>query len=221
MMLLPHIFIAAGFNVTDRPFGPDVSHYQSVIDWASVKAAGASFAFAKASEGLNTGDDQFAHNWAGIKKAGIPIRGAYHFGHPEEDATNQANHFLSQINGLGAGDLLVLDIEVDGGKSPSAVAEWCHTFLKAVMAKSGLPASRVLVYTGAWFWNPKAGGASMGSHPLWVSGYTTSPPIPNGWSDWTYWQYTDKASKCVPGKAVDCSVYHGTLEELHTAAGLI
>ena len=44
----------------------------------------------------------------------------------------------------------------------------------------GLPKQRVWVYTGAWFWNPQAGGsAAVGDHPLWVSGYVSGhPPMP-------------------------------------------
>ena len=202
-------------------FGPDVSHYQGTVDWGRVKAAGASFAFAKASEGLHTQDDQFAHNWAGIKAAGIKVRGAYHFGHPEEDAVAQAKHFISQVGATTSGDLLVLDIETTGGQAPSAVAKWCDDFLASLMSGTDLPSNRVLVYTGAWFWNSKVGDSKASSHPLWVSGYTSAPPMPNDWSRWTYWQYTDKASDCGPAGAVDCSVFHGSLEDLHALAGVV
>ena len=59
--------------------------------------------------------------------------------------------------------------------------------------------------------NPQTGGSGVCSdHPLWVSGYTSSPPMPGGWTDWTFWQYTDKAS--IPGISggVDCSYFHGS-----------
>ena len=45
--------------------------------------------------------------------------------------------------------------------------------------------------------------------------------MPKGWADWTYWQYTDKANDCAPKMKTDCSVYRGTLEELHSMAGLV
>eukprot|EP01047_Picozoa_sp_COSAG01_P052379 COSAG01_NODE_5503_length_4218_cov_26.861374_5_plen_181_part_00 len=44
---------------SDAPFGPDVSHYQGHVDWAKIKAAGAGFGIAKATEGLTYTDDQF------------------------------------------------------------------------------------------------------------------------------------------------------------------
>ncbi len=38
--------------------------------------------FCKATENTNYVDSDFARNWAGIKSAGIAVRGAYHFGAP-------------------------------------------------------------------------------------------------------------------------------------------
>ena len=59
------------------------------------------------------------------------------------------------------------------------VAAWCKTYVSTVQQLMGISASRVWVYTGAWFWNPQAGGsAAVGNHPLWVSGYVKSPPMP-------------------------------------------
>ena len=43
--------------------GPDVSHYQGTVNWASVKAAGVGFAIAKATEGSSYVDAQFKANW--------------------------------------------------------------------------------------------------------------------------------------------------------------
>ena len=51
-------------------------------------------------------------------------------------------------------------------------------------------------------------------HPLWVSGYVSSPPMPGGWSDWTFWQFTDKASISGITGGVDCSYFHGGAQEL-------
>ncbi len=51
-------------------------------------------------------------------------------------------------------------------------------------------------------------------HPLWVSGYVSSPPMPGGWSDWTFWQFTDNASISGITGGVDCSYFHGGAQEL-------
>jgi GH25 family lysozyme M1 (1,4-beta-N-acetylmuramidase) len=202
-------------------FGPDISHYQGTVDWRAINASGASFAFVKASEGLHSADDQFAKNWAASRASGVPVRGAYHFGHPDEAAVQQASHFLSVVGNLSSGEFLVLDLETDGGRSASEVGQWCDEFLSAVTRGSGLPPSRVLIYTGAWFWDPHVGQTwSPHVHPLWVSGYARAPPMPKDWRYWTFWQYTDSATDCGPHQAVDCSVFNGTLAEMHALAGL-
>jgi GH25 family lysozyme M1 (1,4-beta-N-acetylmuramidase) len=204
-----------------RPFGPDVSHWQGSINWANVRTKGAGFAIAKATEGTTFTDANFKSNWAGIKAAGIKVRGAYHYGLPSSSAATQAQHFVDTVGVVSAGDFLVLDIEDADSQGASAVAAWCGSFVDAVRSRSGLPTSRVFVYTGAWFWNPQAGGSSVvGDHPLWVSGYTTSPPMPSGWSQWTMWQYTDKETAFGINSGCDSSYYQGTQAELEALVGL-
>jgi lysozyme len=38
--------------------------------------------------------------------------------------------------------------------------------------------------------------------------------MPGGWSDWTFWQYTDKASISGISGGVDCSYFRGGSQEL-------
>jgi lysozyme len=204
--------------VNCAPEGPDVSHYQGAIDWAKVKAHGAGFAMAKATEGSTYKDTEFAANWKGMEAAGIKVRGAYHFAHPNVAASTQVDHFISTVGKMHAGDFLVLDIESANGMSPSHVASFSSEFAHLAHNKTGRP---VFVYTGAWFWDPQAGGSSScSSFPLWVSGYSSSPPMPKGWSKWTFWQFTDKAS--VPGISGGCdySKFSGTTSELEKLVGL-
>ena len=129
-----------------HPSGPDVSNWQGSVDWNSVKSSGAAFAFMKASEGTDVVDQTFATNWAQSRAAGIPVRGAYHFGHPGSSASAQAQLFVSTVGSVGPGELVVLDIETSDGVSAGAVASWCTEFLSQITSSFGLPASRVLVY---------------------------------------------------------------------------
>lgn len=80
--------------------GPDVSHYQGVVKWATAKASGASFAFAKATEGASYSDPTFAANWKAMQAAGL-VRGAYHFGHTNADAVQQATRFVQTVQNAG------------------------------------------------------------------------------------------------------------------------
>src|SRR5947209_3792835 len=78
-------YAAFGIEVPTRYtiHGIDVSRYQEVIDWESVKAMNVEgikmgFCFIKATEGLESEDRRFKRNWAKAKEAGL-ARGAYHF----------------------------------------------------------------------------------------------------------------------------------------------
>lgn len=51
--------------------------------------------------GYSVKDAYFSKNWAGMREAGIAARGAYHFGHPGESATAQADTFTRTV-GKGA-----------------------------------------------------------------------------------------------------------------------
>lgn len=220
MSFIFSVFIVPALG--SAPIGPDVSHFQSSIDWPVVAKTGAGFAITKASEGLTYTDPTFAASWAGIRASGIRVRGAYHFGHPKESAADQAKFFVATVGKLQPGDFLALDIETnDTFVSASQVAEWSKEFVDAVVALTHLPRARVLLYTGAWFWDPYAGGSSMLSeHPLWISGYVPrAPPMPRGWDQWTFWQYTDTAKMSGIASAVDLSVFKGTQAELEEQMG--
>ena len=95
--------------------GIDVSHHQGAIDWAQVAGAGVRFAFAKATEGRNYVDPQYATNKAGAALSGV-VFGAYHFAQPDgtaNDAVLEADHFVD-VAQLEPGDLVpVLDIETN------------------------------------------------------------------------------------------------------------
>src|ERR1700730_16847794 len=95
--------------------GIDVSKYQNIIDWESVKDMKAnnmqiSFAFIKATEGLGNEDAFFGRNWKKTKDAGL-VRGAYHFFLATKSGKAQAENFINSVN-LEGGDLPpVLDVE--------------------------------------------------------------------------------------------------------------
>ncbi|WMJ83417.1 glycoside hydrolase family 25 protein [Oscillospiraceae bacterium LTW-04] len=81
--------------------GIDVSHYQGVIDWAKVKAAGYEFAMIKATYGWDNDkqiDPKMMANIAGCEAVGLPY-GFYHYSYAEspEDAVKEAEFFLRHI----------------------------------------------------------------------------------------------------------------------------
>ena len=198
--------------------GIDVSYYQGTIDWARVRADGVEFAFSRISDGLNTIDSKFAANWAGSKAAGV-LRGAYQYFRPSQDALAQADLFLEKLGPLGADDLPpVIDVEADGGLSPSQVAAKVRIWIDRVEAATG---RRPIIYTGFYFWRDSVGSADFLPSPLWHAQYTTAacPNIAAPWTDWALWQFTDSGRVAGITGNVDVNRFNGTREQLLALTG--
>jgi lysozyme len=181
--------------------GIDVSHYSGAVDWTKVKAAGYTFAFAKATEGMDDKDPMFAVYWPAMKKAGL-IRGAYHFYVTEDDPEKQAQFFIQTVK-LKKGDLApVVDIEILGKDTKPGLASRFRTFLDILEKHYGI---RPIIYTERNFWNRNLDN-TFGSFPLWLAEYDVeSPRLPLGWSTYYLWQWKGDAQ--VPGveKTADLS----------------
>jgi len=190
--------------------GIDVSHYQGTINWGSVAQAGTAFAFIKATQGVSEVDPQFHTNWGGAQAAGL-LRGAYHFFQPGADPHQQAEWFLSVVETL-PGDLPpVLDVEASG--DPSEILSGVQIWLDAVEQATG---KAPILYTNPSFWRGLgAAGYGFGRYDLWIAEYgVTTPKVPEGWSAWTFWQFSESGSVSGVGGQVDCDVFQGTLPDL-------
>jgi GH25 family lysozyme M1 (1,4-beta-N-acetylmuramidase) len=205
--------------------GIDVSSNQGVIDWAQVAAFGQKYAFIRSTMGRAGVDKRFTTNYRRAKDAGLLV-GIYHLVRPEWRGTEQMEHFLTVIDGLKADFPLVLDVELDGSDvgQPKTNAEIaaCVRECADVLRMRGQRSP--LIYTGAWFWNKKIPPSSeWGAFDLWIAHYgATSPRLPIGWTDWVFWQYTDKGK--VPGVVTDCDLnwFDGTMADLlQYAAGVM
>ena len=182
--------------------GIDVSHWQGAIDWARVKSAGKTFAFAKATEGVGFKDDRYDRNKAGALGQGIKF-GAYHFARPGlNNPASEADWFVQEME-LQRGMLIpAMDLEVTGGLGPTALTSWTKAWLQRVYERTGV---KPLIYTSPAFWrnnlNDSRWFADNGYSVLWVAHWnTTSPSVPGsnwGGKSWTFWQYTSNGS--VPG----------------------
>src|ERR1700677_4217119 len=87
--VLPEAMTKVPPGAIGLPFGTDVYHGDNIgnlPDWNKVKAAGATFMFAKAIEGITATDPKFSDNFSGAKKAGL-VTGAYDFYNPKDDGT--------------------------------------------------------------------------------------------------------------------------------------
>ena len=199
-----------------RAQGIDVSVWDGIVDFAKAKAAGASFAFIKASQ--QVADAKFTINWKNSK--GILPRGAYHYLDWRMSEILQANLFCSLLAG-DPGELPpVLDLEMNpapSGVMPNIVQSRAMNFLAAVEKATGkIP----MIYTGYYYWVQWGSQSAGWSHyPLWLPWYATENVIksPPPWKNWTFWQYTDRADGEMFGcqsKGVDMSFFNGTVAEL-------
>jgi len=202
--------------------GIDVSHHQHTIHWNTVAAAGIQFVFIKATEGQSVVDPRFGANWTGARSAGI-LRGAYHFFRPDIPAQAQANNFLTLLQSVYPAELApALDLELrkldgtdawDGiplSQRTGLAVEW----LTAVEQRLG---RRPMVYLSPSFALEKLGGATaLGTYPLWIAHYTTNPQprVPSAWSDWTFWQYTERGKIGGISGTVDRNKFNGPANDL-------
>ena len=182
--------------------GIDVSHWQGTIDWAKVKAAGKTFAIAKATEGIGFEDDTYDRNKAGAMAQGIKF-GAYHFARPgSNDPVKEADWFVNTA-GYQHGMLIpTLDLELTGGLGISALTSWVKAWLQRVDSRLGV---KPMIYTSPSFWRTYMGDsrwfADNGYTVVWVAHWgVSSPSVPGsswGGRSWTFWQYSSEGT--VPG----------------------
>jgi len=193
-----------GVSPVKKIHGIDVSHHSGTVDWVKVKAAGHTFAFAKATEGKDDPDPMFTTHWPAMKKAGL-IRGAYHFYVTEDDPKDQAKLFIQTVT-LNKGDLApVVDIEILGKDTQKDLVSRFQMFLEIMEKHYGI---KPIIYTERVFWDTNLDN-KFGSYPLWVAEYDVeSPTLPEGWTTFHLWQWKGDAQ--VPGveKTADISKFN-------------
>jgi GH25 family lysozyme M1 (1,4-beta-N-acetylmuramidase) len=208
-------------------FGVDVSSYQhpngTGINWSSVKAGGATFAFVKMSEGASYTNPYATGDLQGARAVGLRAS-AYHFARPRlplSTATADAQRFAAQVGNTKAAGALppVLDIEANGGLSAANVTAWTRTFLSALESATG---RTPMIYSGGWFWRGYMGNpAGFARYPVWISDYNPSATGPSLFGDFSYstfWQYTDAARVSGISGGVDGNWFHGSRSQLDVLA---
>lgn len=203
---------------SDYVQGIDVSTYQLDIDWDKVAKAKKKFAFIRVSHGLAIQDDKFQYNWRRAREVGV-IRGPYHYFDPREDVDAQITYFINTIGSLQPGDFApVLDCE-----DPNA---WAHIeqrdrvplIIKVMDRIEKAFGVTPELYGSPNFFTEVLGSqyiAPLGKYNLWIANYRVpAPSVPRAWSDWTFWQYSDKGKVTGINADVDLDAYNGTLEQL-------
>jgi lysozyme len=201
--------------------GVDISKWDGNWDAVRSRAAGAEFAFIKASQATYT-DPLFAANWQRAKDAGL-MRSAYHYLDYSKPGRDQANYFADLL-AADHGELIpTVDFEQRGTSVTQAAALPALRDFVAQMKARGF--ARVIIYTSASYWKEFGEkNSSWAQFPLWLADYNSkegaASPVP--WTQWTFWQFTPKGSGETFGTEsfnVDVNRYNGNLDELYAFAG--
>lgn len=172
----------------------DVSKWQGVIDFVKMLSAGGDGVFIKCAQG-SASDPKFVENWAKAKQAGIP-RGTYFFYDSRVDPKTQAAKWWDLIKG-DRGELMhFLDLEENYGGPWKGWRNW-KICLQEFMRLSGLPASKIGIYTGYYYWiaNSPTNLADLNwfaQFALWLAWYTLIAEhvkIPKPWTSLLFWQF--------------------------------
>ncbi|WP_291313844.1 glycoside hydrolase family 25 protein [Corynebacterium sp. UBA2622] len=193
--------------------GIDVAGHQRpggrAIDWKTVAGPGGQhFAFVKASEGEGWKNEFYDEDARSARDAGLSV-GAYHYARPAEDPTTQARYFAGVINSGPALNLPpVLDLEVDEGLNPAALAAWTAAFLTEVERSTG---TRPMLYTYRYFWSEHMDNTSaFTGYPLWLAAYQNQAPRPvGGWDKVSIWQRSDSGRVAGLSTPVDQNIFNG------------
>jgi lysozyme len=195
----------------------DVSHWQTRIDFKKVAEAGIIGVIGKATQG-QTGVDR---SYSGHKKKALDaglLWGAYHFG-TGSDGVDQAEHLLDTVKDT-KDTLLVLDFEhlPKGSRGRSMGLTEARAFVTHINEVTGR-------FPGFYSGNDIKEALGATSDPLlaqcwfWLAQYARTPVVPQTWSTWTFWQYTDgnfgHQPHDVPGVGpCDRDTFNGTEENL-------
>jgi GH25 family lysozyme M1 (1,4-beta-N-acetylmuramidase) len=215
--------------------GIDVSsaqHLSGTINWSDVAAAGYEFAAIKGTEGNYYINPYYATDAADAVAAGLYVS-AYEFANPAESTGTVAAQYTAQNAGnytVGGNYLpLMLDLEADPytatdglnecyGLTPAQMVTWISDFMTEAATLTG---AAPFIYVSPDWWESCTGNSTaFSSDLLWIASYSASAPspLPGGWSNWSFWQYTDSGS--VPGinGDVDLDYFNGSLATLNTLA---
>jgi GH25 family lysozyme M1 (1,4-beta-N-acetylmuramidase) len=189
---------------------PDVSEFQSNVDWAKVASRNGGAAIIRAMYGANHVDKAW-YNGARRKDAhanGVRALGIYQYLVQNQDPVQQAQAFVSLVGSLQPGEFAIVDLEEGDGDQSARANAW----LKYVDGKLTYPG-----YAGAWLYSGESFFKDHGLMPIansarhtWVAAYAQNEPSDVGH---TLWQHTEKEAWDGIGTC-DCSIFNGDLNGL-------
>ena len=200
----------------------DVSSWQTGIN---VTNTGAEIVVAKATEGLTYVNPDCDRIVQDALTAGQGV-GVYHFAHTENDAKQEAQHFINNTRGyINKGIVPILDWEPNAPWNTN----WALTWLRTVEAAWD---TKPIIYTyqyveNSYDWT----NVVRENYGLWIASYTLddtpiygfNPPAAQPtlyhWPFAVAWQYTANGHINGWNGRLDLSVVYGDLNTWHAYAG--
>src|SRR5262245_47350419 len=187
----------------------DVSHYNPVSNWNSVKSAGVVGVIFKASEGTGYEDPTLKPGAAAALKAGLAIC-TYHF--IRHGSIAEQMQFYWNVVDPEVGERMVIDYEDD-----SVTLDELHQAVQWLMDKSNEYDKniQITIYSGNTL-KEKLGNSHddllASSTDLWLAQYTSGTP---SWPKGTYgvyslWQYSESGSVSGVDGDVDLNTFNGS-----------
>lgn len=197
----------------------DLSHWDFVTAWPTVKQDGIQAVIHKSTQGLSYKDPWYLRRSTHAMLSGL-LWGSYHFG-TAEDPVRQADEYLRYIGPIEH-QLIALDLERNPNIAGSMNLDSAEKFVIHVHDKTG---RWPVLYTGQWYLNMIISTHNkptiLSNCSLWLASYTTKMVLPPQWGTWRLWQYTDGQAGPPPYNVAgigtcDRNQFNGTEEELRS-----
>jgi lysozyme len=187
-------------------------------NWNQLAAEGRTFAYIKATEGLNPPgniDVTWPTNVARADAAGI-VNGVYHLARPDNrpaasGGVQEADFFVATAGAaMGPGHLRpVIDLEKGSALTTAALTDWVLAFVNEVVALRG-PAAEPIIYAPASYASGELDNR-VANLDLWIRANFADPQLGNPsttgvFNDWTIWQYNVAAAGGI--NPIDQDVIH-------------
>lgn len=193
-----------------KPVVLDISHHNTIKDFAALKAAGILGVIHKCTEGAGFVDKMYASRRKAATDAGL-LWGAYSF-NSGQLVSLQIENFFSHAE-PDAQTLMALDFE-DNPHSEMTL-DMARAFLKQGDAKLG---RKLVIYSGNRVKDLLGTKVDtfLGSHRLWLAQYGPKAKVQQSWSKPWLWQYSEHGQLPGTDGLLDLNAYDGTPEQLKT-----
>lgn len=192
-----------------NPIVVDLSHWQSNVDFAKLKAGGTVGVILKATEGATGIDATFRDRYDTALAIGLAVS-SYHYLRPG-DAMEQMKHYINTVKPR-QGERICLDHEDDG-----VSLNFLNACVSAIMQI--WPDLQITIYSGHLIKNQlgtKRNEILAQYTSLWLAQYTSGQPSwPTAtWPTWSLWQYSQEEKASGVSGFVDGNKWNGDQDAL-------